>query len=254
MAFGIPNSDSGSGNNKFLGRIEFDARVGAWKIVKRIQHTDGSYGDEKGQPFFGTDKEPLSLLMDFGSLDVGYIKLTSPPSFLVVPYGQAIPQQPEEMATGNKPDDKPRKAFLPGFRIQVASSKTFGDQDAYYFTGTSKSLLGPMDALHQTFTIAPEAAAGMIPMVAVKRCIATENRTPQGTTTFYGPDFEVTSWIPRPAVFGERTVPAPTAGARISTPVQVEAPKPAPTPTNHVPPPAPKPARAMAMADDEVPF
>ncbi len=252
MPFGIPNSDGGSGaGNKFLGRIQFDARVGSWLIVKRIQHADGSYGDEKGQPFFADDDRPLSLLMDFGSLEVGYLKILSPPSFLVVPYGQPIQPQPEEMTQGLKPGDKPRKAFLPGFRIQVASSKAFKDQDAYYFSGTSKSLLSPMDALHQEFLASPEAAAGMIPMVTVRKCISTENKTPQGTTTFYGPHFEVTSWLPRPAVFGDRTVPPPTAGARTSAPAQ-----PAPAPTNHVPPPAPKPepAKAMAMADDEVPF
>lgn len=253
MAFGIPNSDGGgAGGNKFLGRIQFDARSGAWLIVKRIQHDDSSYGDAKGQPFMVSEERPLQLLMDFGSLDVGYIKLTSPPSFLVVPYGQPVPVQPEEMAAGNKPGDKPRKAFLPGFRIQVAGSKTFGDQDAYYFSGTSKTLLSPMDALHQEFLRAPEAAGGMIPMVKVERCTSVETKTPQGTTTFWGPEFQIVSWLPRPAVFGERTVPNPTAGARTSAPVA--APVQPPRAASHVPPPTPKAAPARELADAEVPF
>lgn len=248
MAFGIPNSDGGGGSsNKFLGRLQFDARSGAWLVVKRVQHDDGSYGDIKEQPFFGSEEKPLSLLMDFGSLEVGYIKIASPPSFLVVPYGQPIPPQPEEMGVA-KPGDKPRKAFPAGFRIQVASSKTFRDQDAYYFSGTAKTLLGPMDALHQEFMRSPEAAAGMIPMVKVQRCIAVEAKTPQGTSTFWGPEFEIVTWLPRPDVFGDRTVPAPTTGARTSAP---PAPPAAPV-SNHVPPPvakAPEAEKVDEMAE-----
>ena len=36
---------------------------------------------------------------DFGSFEVGYIKLASPPAFLLVPMGQAIPPQPQEMTS-----------------------------------------------------------------------------------------------------------------------------------------------------------
>lgn len=251
MAFGIPNSDTGSGSGKFLGRIQFDARVGFWMIVKRIQQSDGMYADEKSEPFRGSDDEPVSLLMDFGSLEVGYLKISSPPSFLVVPYGQVIPLQPEEMSQAMKPGDKPRKAFQPGFRVQVCSPKTFGDKDVYYFANTSKTVMAPMDALHQLFMNAGEAMTGMIPVVVVKRCIATTIKTPQGNSTFYAPDFEIASWVNRPEVFGDRTVPAPIGGARTSA-----------TPTNHVPPPAPKPVqsvqpapvRELVTADDKVPF
>lgn len=258
MAFGIPNSDGGTSNGKFLGRIQFDARVGFWKIVKRIQHSDGSYGDQVSEPFNGSAQNPVSLLMDMGSLEVGYMKISSPPSFLVVPYGHVIPPQPEEMSQGQKPGDKPRKAFQPGFRIQVCSPKTFGDGDAYYFSNTSKTVMGPMDTLHQQFLAAAEAQEGMIPVVVIKKCVPTTIKTPQGNSTFYAPEFEIASWQQRLPVFGDRTVPAPQGGARTSAP-------PAPTPvSNHVPPPAPKPtapppapisAPAMGVGpDDEVPF
>ena len=256
MAFGIPNSDSGTSNGKFLGRIQFDARVGFWKTVKRIQHSDGSYGDEVSQPFNGSEQAPVSLLMDFGTLEVGYMKISSPPSFLVVPYGQIIPPQPEEMSPGQKPGDKPRKAFQAGFRIQVCSPKTFGDQDAYYFSNTSKTVMGPMDTLHQQFLAAAEAQEGMIPIVVIKKCIPTTIKTPQGNSTFYAPEFEIASWAQRLPVFGDRTVPAPQGGSRTSA-LPAAAPASA---SNHVPSPAPKPAPApvvaptIALADQEVPF
>ena len=106
MAFGLPNSGGSSGTGAFLGRLQFDARVGFWKIVKRVQREDGSYGDQESDQF-----QPITLLADFGSMEVGYIRLSTTPSFLVVPMGQPIPPQPEEMAAGQSPGDKPRRAY-----------------------------------------------------------------------------------------------------------------------------------------------
>lgn len=246
--FGIPNSDAGNSGGKFLGRIQFDARSGAWKIVKRIQNEDGSYGDQASNPFFATEEKPVSLLMDMGSIEVGYMKISSPPSFLVVPYGKPIPAQPEEMAAA-EPGKKPKKAFSPGFRIQVCSRRMFSDMDAYYFSATAKTVMGPMDALLQAFLAAGEAQEGMLPVVQVKGCTANTSTTPQGKSTFYAPNFEIASWIERPEVFGERTVPAPQGGTRTSAP-----PAPSAPPANHIPPPVAKAAVAVDLADETVPF
>ena len=238
MAFGIPNSDSGSSTGAFLGRIQYDARTGFWKTVKRVQGEDGSYGDDESEPF-----KVVSFLADFGSLEVGYIKLTSPPSFLVVPMGHPIPQQPEEMATG-KPGDKPKKAFAPGFRLKVCSPKTFGDNEAYYFSGTAKNVMGPMDDLHMRYKAAPEAAEGKVPVISVTKTIKNEIKTPKGTNTFYAPAFEIVGWSDRVEAFGERTVPAPVNGRAVAEPV-----------ARHVPPPTPKAAEpARELEEAEMPF
>lgn len=250
MAFGIPNSDSGSGG-KFLGRIQFDTRVGFWQVIKRIQHADGTYGDQKS-PFL----QSASLLIDFGTLEVGYLKLSSPPSFLVVPYGRAIPPQPEEMETDAQ--GKQKKAFQPGFRVQVYSQKTFGDTDAYYFSNSSKTVLGPMDELHQRYLASPEAAQGLVPVVSVTSCTPVVVTTPKGKNTFQAPNFEIVQWVPRPEVLGERTVPVPLVGAHQmpAAPVHHAPPPSASTMTHsqvasHVPPPTKK---AAALASDEIPF
>lgn len=236
MAFGIPNSDSGSGSGEFLGRIQYDARVGFWMTVKRVQDSDGSWSDQKSEPFKG-----VSFLMDFGTLEVGYIKLSSPPSFLVVPYGGTIPQQPEEMQTDAQ--GKQRKAFQPGFRIKIMSPKTFGDGDAYYFSNSSKTVLGPMDELHTVFNRAPEAASGLIPAVQCLRSQAITIKTPKGTNTFYAPVFEIVSWHDRPEVFGARTVPAPVSPLATAAPAAPAKPNGA----MHVPPPAPAAAPPSSM-------
>jgi len=226
MAFGIPGSEPSSGDNQFLGRIQYDARVGFWKIVKRVQGSDGGWMSEESEPF----KNP-TFLMDCGSLEVGYIKLTSPPAFLLVPYGQPLPPQPQEMMTDAQ--GKQRKAFLPGCRVKVASPKLFNDTDAYYFAVNSKAALGPMDELYQKFDAAPEAAKGLIPMVACAGTQTIEVTNKQGTSKFYAPTFSIVGWKERIPEFGERTVPIPGVKANG---------------THHAPPPAPPPA-----ATDEPP-
>lgn len=201
MAFGIPGSES-SGDGEFLGRIQYDARVGFWKVVKRVQQSDGGWVDQIGDDF----KNP-TMLFDLATLEVGYIKFASPPAFLVVPYGRPIPQQPEEMTTDQ--NGKKRKSFLPGFRMKVMSPKTFGDAAAYYFAHNAKTVMEPMDELYQLFEQAPEAAAGQIPLVEVTGTRIVEIKSSQGTNRYHAPVFAIRQWMERPEAFGERTIPAP---------------------------------------------
>lgn len=204
MAFGVPGSENNNGG-AFLGRIQFDARVGFWKIVKRVQQSDGGWADQIGDDF----KNP-TFLLDLGSLEVGYINFASPPVFLVVPYGKPIPVQPQEMQQAQG-DQRPRKAFLPGFRVKVASPKTFGDADAYYFASNSKNVMEPMDELYQVYEQRPEAAAGQVPVVQVTGTRIVEVKGPKGTNRFHSPQFQITAWHDRLEVFGDRTVAAPVS-------------------------------------------
>lgn len=240
MAFGLPGTESVA-DGQFLGRIQYDTRVGFWKIVRRIQHSDGSWGDEDNEPF----KNP-TFLVDFGSLEVGFIKFASPPAFVLVPYGHELPARPQEMRAGD--DGRQVNAFLPGFRIKVCSPKLFSDNDAYHFAHTAKTVLTPMDDLHQRFLKAPEAATGLVPLVA---CTGTSVITAgrQGAK-FYAPEFTIQRWMERPECFGERTVPPPSSPAAPAS----AASKPA-SASRHVGPPAAKaPAMADTSLDDEIPF
>ena len=242
MAFGIPGTESSSSNNEFLGRLQFDARSGLWKHVTRA---------EEGGRYFNMESEDYmnpSFLMDFGSLEVGYAKISSPPSFLMVPFGSPMPQCPQELTPEGK------KAFNPAARIKVMSPKTFGDDAARYFLLSSKTGLPAMEEAWNLFAASPEAASGMIP-VAQTSTRTVEVKTPQGLSKFKVPVFAFVNWIERPASLGERVVPVPAASvaapvAVAPTPVAAApAPSPvaaAPAPTNHVPPPAPVAASAAA--------
>jgi hypothetical protein len=219
MPFGIPGSDTTTESGPFLGRLQFDARSGFFTNVDRVQDAGGNWTNRASDPYRGPN-----FAADFGSFEIGYIKLASPPAFLLVPMGQPIPPQPQEMAEA-KPGERARKAFSPGFRLKVMSQKTFGDADPRHFAGTSKSLMGAMEDLYSAFLAAPEARAGKIPLVTVASTKTIETTTPKGTTKNYAPVFAITGWIDRPAGFGDRTVPAPSG---VAFPPQPAAPVPAP--------------------------
>lgn len=242
MAFGIPGSEGtggGNGNGEFLGRIQYDTRVGFWKTVSRTQGPDGMWTNQESDLF----RNP-SFLMDLGGLEVGYIKMSSPPVFMLVPYGQPIPPQPQELG------DKGRKAFQPGFRVKVISPKTFGDDEPRYFSNSAKTVLGPMQELWDRFAVSPEAHAGKIPVIQVDGTTINEIKSREGVNKYHAPNFKIVGWKDRPESLGERTVPAPTGSAthpQQHTPsggVQQVA-----APSNHVPPPTAKAPSPAEMPD-----
>lgn len=238
MAFGIPGTESSSsgGSNEFLGRIQFDARSGLWKHVTRM---------EEGGRYFNSESEDYmnpSFLMDFGTLEVGYAKLSGIPSFALVPFGALMPQWSEEI----NPEGK--RAYVPAVRMKVLSPKTFGDDSPRYFLLNSKTGLPAMQEAWIAFAASPEAASGMIP-VAQTSVKTVEVRTPGGLSKFKVPVFNFIAWIERPASLGERITAVPDSstglpiGAHVSVVMAARAPVAAPAPVaaraNHVPAPAP---------------
>jgi len=225
MAFGIPGSEGSGDSGPFLDRIQYDARSGFFTNVTRKQDGGGQWVNDASEPYRGPQ-----FAVDFGSFEVGYIKLGGTPSFLLVPFGKPIPQQPEEL-TAPDANGKTRRAFSPGFRVKVMSPATFGDGEPRYFSGTSKALMGSMEELFNTFMASAEARGGQIPVVKHTSTKTMETTGKHGTTKNYAPVFSVTSWIARPEGFGERTVPAPSgAAAAVAPPPAAPAPMPAPVP------------------------
>lgn len=246
MAFGIQNADGGSDSGPFLSRVQYDARSGFFTNIDRI-NDGGVWENRAGEPY----RHPV-FAVDFGTFQVGYIKLSSPPSFLLVPYGQMIPPQPEELVADVKPGEKVKRAFSPGFRAQVMSVKTFGDAEPRYFAGTAKSLMAGFEALFNAFMAAPESRDGRIPVVEHTSTTIIETKTPKGTTKAHSPVFTIRQWVERPAGFGDRTVPAPTGPAPAAA-APAPAPRAAPAPT-FVPARVLEPAGGGRPLDDDIPF
>ena len=245
--FGVPGTNKQS-SQEFLGRLQFDARVGFWCVVDREQQADGGWADRRSE-----DVRKLAFAVDFGSLEIGWLKLSSPPSFLLSPYGQICPQQPQEMGDNNK------RAFSFGFRVKTLAPTLFGDDRPRYFSGTSRSLLDPFNNLHQGYLSAPEAKDGLIPIVKVAGTTVTEAKTPQGTSRFHSPIFEISRWVKRSEELGEATASSgvmqqnPTAAAPETV---AKARTASATPPNHVQPPAPKtaPDNGQGIGDEDLPF
>lgn len=237
--FGIPGASGGTDSGPFLGRIQYDARSGFFTNVDRVQDASGNWVNNTSEPYRGPQ-----FAVDFGSIEAGFVKMGSPPVFLLVPFlgeGRTVfPPQPEEMAP-SKPGERPRKAFMPGFRVKVMSQKTFGDQEPRYFSSTAKSVMGSVWELYGAWAAAPEAATGQIPVVVHDGTRTIETSGKHGTTKNFAPVFRITSWIDRPAGFGDRTVPPPSGAVAAPAPA-------APPPMTHMPPPAP------AMASAGAPF
>lgn len=189
--------------SQFLGRIQYDTRVGFWTIVKRAMGSDGRWADQKSEPF----KSP-SFLIDLGTLEVGWSKITVPPVFILVPYGSDYPLKPQETVAVDQ------AKFQQAFRAKVCSPKTFGDSDIYYWGGNSKTIVGSMhDLMVKNFPCHPEAVAGKIPVVTCPTLRSVPSQGGGRSSTFYAPVWEIVGWQERLPVFGPRTVPAPTQAA-----------------------------------------
>ena len=254
--FGVPGTNKQS-SQEFLGRIQFDARVGFWCVVDREQQADGGWADRRSD-----DVRKLAFAIDFGSLEIGWLKLSSPPSFLLAPYGQICPPQPQEMGDNNK------RAFSFGFRVKTLAPTLFGDDKPRYFSGTSRSLLDPFNTLHLQYLNSPEAGLGQIPIVKVTGTTVTEAKTPQGTSRFHSPTFEIVRWVDRTDELGEAIASHGVMQQPAAAPETVAQAKPTASamPPKHVQPPAPKAAPAKEtlvllgppfekeLQDDDMPF
>ena len=91
--FGVPGTNKQS-SQEFLGRIQFDARVGFWCVVDREQQADGGWADRRSD-----DVRKLAFAIDFGSLEIGWLKLSSPPSFLWRPTAKSAPRSRRRWGT-----------------------------------------------------------------------------------------------------------------------------------------------------------
>jgi hypothetical protein len=227
MAFGLAGSES-SGSGEFLGRIQFDARTGFFKHVDRTQDSSGAWVNIESDSY-----QNPTLLVDFGSLEIGYAKISSPPSFLFVPFGQPAPQRPVELSPEGKP------AFNPAARVKVMSQKTFGDMEARYFMIANKTGLPAIEEAWLNFASRAEAAAGQVPVMNITTR-TVEVKTPQGMSKFKVPVFAIAQWVDRPDALGARIVPPPAPAGHTAPPVRHAAP---PQVVNQMPPAAPAPQR-----------
>jgi hypothetical protein len=186
----------------WLPIVKFDARSGR---LFRIDKVDG-----QSVP----TEIPLNTAfgVDFGTLEAGYVffSVQEGPVRRMVPYhaGVDMPSQPAER------DEKNKMLYRPGFWIKIIGAvfaiDAKGDGMVREWCSSASSLLNAMDDLYERYRVAPEAAQGMIPSVAIIGANPIKTGSGTRTSTNYAPIFEIRKWAPRPEQFlGPRTTPIP---------------------------------------------
>ena len=193
---GSDASENGAGG--FAARVEYNAKAGRFYRVERVD-VGGTYETQKIEI---RDNE-FSAVFDLENIEVGwaYFAAGSAPSIHLAKLGGAIPARPNA-------DHKQ------AFKLRMALSKACagtGDQ-LREFMSSANGVRGAMDKLHDDFVAGSAQNPGKLPAVKVKAVVPVTNK--HGTN--YTPDFEIVSWVDRPAVLVD--APAPAPATRAATP------------------------------------
>ena len=238
MAF-LQTQASGDGVNMAdrLPLLKYDARAGRLFTVDRTQDSAGNWTPQQtditlSQPQFA---------VDFLSLEVGWAFFTAgaAPMWVVVPFGEAMPARP---GSPGKDDTGKALAFKAAFKVKVMGKGIGGIRE---LGGNAGALIAGLNELHTEYEAAPEAAAGMIPVVKMTNTLPIKS----GQSTNYQPILTIQQWVERPERLGAKLVPLPHNAER-SAPKAASA--------NHVPPPSqPKvepEAVKVAETENSMPF
>jgi len=233
-------SSDGDGGAR-LPVLSYNAKAGRLFTLDREQNSEGLWETSKvdvtmAQPAFA---------VDLGCLEIGWIYFhkAAAPSFVVTPYGQPMPAKPP--SPGGVDDNGKPTQYKQGFRLKVVGKDIGGVRE---LSGNSGAVIEGLNQLHTDYEAAPEAAAGMIPLVKMTMAVPIKS----GKSENFMPVFTVQKWVARPDILGPRTVLPPIVGARTAAPPKAAAPAAA----VHVPPPPPKAAAPMVdpINETDLPF
>lgn len=212
MTLGL-NTAFNDGSGQFMPVIKYNAELGRLYQTDRVQGANGFESREYELPV-GTE-----FAVDFGTIEIGWMLFATrtAPSFATAPLGMLEPERPT-------PDHRE------GFRVRIWS-RALGIRE---WASSAKTLLGPMDELHNAYERAAEAQQGLVPVIRFTGAMPVETKNTRGRRLTYRPSFEIFTWTPRIAQLGERTVPIPDPNKRMRT-----VPQPQVQPAASIPPTMP---------------
>lgn len=180
MAFGI-STESGGGN--YMPTVKINAKQGRVYRVDRSQ-VDGQWTTDEVEI-----TSDFQFVPDFENMQIGWLHFASgqAPSFSMVGLGNVMP-------------DRPTPDHRQGVRLKVKLGKTCGG-DMREIAATAKTILGPLDKLHDEYLAGLKSNAGKAPVVKMVGMKKIDTKTAHGTNTNFEPVFEITKWVDQPAEF-----------------------------------------------------
>lgn len=211
---GLGLSTGGGGDIKPY--VNYDAKAGRMFRVDRTQQGDGTYATDKVEI-----TSNVQFVADLANIRVGWVNYTAqgPIRKFVTLGKEQIPPRPDDLNADGKP------AFKQGFEIDLILNKDAGGGPARVFGSAAGCVIEAMDLLHDTYTAAPEAKAGKLPVVKISGVSPVKS----GQSTNYKPTFAIVNWIDRPASLAAAPIVSSPASAPTTGSTVVSAPQSAQT-------------------------
>lgn len=197
MALGIQTE---SGGGSFTPTVKINSKQGRVYRVDRTQGADGWVTDEV------EITRDFAFVPDFDNLEIGWMffKAGQAPDLRMVKLGEVMADRPP----GADADGKPN--FKQGVRLLVKLGKSCGG-DLREIAATAKSILGPIDKLHDQYVAERAAHPDHLPQVRMTDMKKVDTKTAHGTNTNFEPVFEITGWVAREKAFGPVAANEPAA-------------------------------------------
>ncbi len=179
MALGI-QTESGAGGN-FTPTVKINSKQGRVWRVDRTQGADGWATNEVDIT------NNFQFVPNLDDLKVGWMlfKASTAPDLRLVDLGHALPDRPS-------PDHKQ------GVVMTVKLGKDCGG-DIREIAATAKSILGPIDKLHDVYLSEKGDHPGKLPVVKMTGMKKVDTKTQHGTNTNFEPEFAIVNWIDKPS-------------------------------------------------------
>ena len=197
MALGIQTE---SGGGSFTPTVKINSKQGR---VYRVDRTQGAEGWTTDEVEITRD---FQFVPDMDNLEIGWMffKAGQAPDLRMVRLGEEMPARPPGVDSEGKPN------FKQGVRLLLKLGKSCGG-DLREISATAKSILGPIDKLHDAYLSGRSEHPGQLPQVRMTDMKKIDTKTPHGTNTNFEPIFEIVGWVDREKVFGPQPANDPKA-------------------------------------------
>ena len=186
MALGLNIESRSSGD--ILPILKFNTQTGEFIRQDRFQDATGAWTKSVEEV-----KLPLKFAADFENMEVGWLSFGSGhPDFAMTRLGGELP-------------DRPSPEHKKAFRVRLTNN----DLGLREFSGSSKTLVGAMDRLHDEYVSQSAANPGKFAVVEVTELETVHQEVRGEPRRYKSPVWHIASWMDTPKAFQGDAEPAP---------------------------------------------